>query len=92
MNSIIRDLYEGNLCPSEQSGSTLRRFCKEWEEAGQSYDRLREKMDQEGNEVLERFMDKYSEFVRMELERSFSDGFILGSRLMCEVFAQHDTD
>ena len=31
MNSIIRDFYEGNLCPSNQIGPALRRFRKEWE-------------------------------------------------------------
>lgn len=92
MNSIIKDLYEGNLYPSGQSGSTMRRFCKEWRKAGQSYDRLKEKLDPEGNEALEMFMDMYSEFVGMELERSFSDGFILASKLMCEVFVRQDTD
>ncbi len=92
MNSIIRDLYEGNLYPSNQTGSTLRRFRKEWTQAGQSYDRLREKLNQEEKEVLEMFMDKYSEFVEMELEQSFSDGFMLGSRLMCEVFGRRETD
>ena len=38
MNSIIRDFYEGNLCPSNQIGPPLRRFRKEWAQAFQYID------------------------------------------------------
>lgn len=87
MNNLIKKLYEGNLCPMEQS-SVILKHCQE--KAGRSFEKLLEKMDEDSKRTLEMFMDAYSEFTALESEQSFSRGFILGIKLMCEVFMQEN--
>lgn len=86
MDSVIKDLYEGKLCPIGQYSQLLQRFRKKWRETGASYDGLREKLDTGAEEEMEGFLDKYWELIALELEQSFSNGFTLGVKMMCEVF------
>ncbi len=87
MSNIIRNLYEGNLNPG-QARQSEGHLQGKWERAGHKFDGLQERLDEEARKKLEIFMDEYGELVAQELEQSFSEGFTLGVKLMCEVFMQ----
>lgn len=92
MNSIIEDLYNGDLCPCEQFKPILRRYREKREESFQGYEAFCEKLDKENVKEFEEIMEKHLELVSLEMEQVFSDGFKLGVKMMCEVFMQSDVD
>lgn len=86
MQNILEDLYNGKLRPFE------------WRNCGLAYDELRsenlrllqalcDELDAEKVGELNSIIDRQIEADAMEGEQRFMDGFTLGVRLMCEVFA-----
>lgn len=92
MNSVIEDLYNGELCPSEQFKPILRHFQEKQENAFKGYEAFCEKLDAEKLKEFDTIMEKHLELVSLEMEQVFSDGFKLGVKLMCEVFMQSDVE
>lgn len=86
MESILSQLYGGEIFPAEQifpRDAEYRPICKRVEEERTW---LKEKLNQEDGERLDGLHDDYFELSYMSDLASFSSGFRLAALLMCEVF------
>lgn len=88
MNSVIENLYNGNLCPCKHYEPILEHYYEKKEEAFQGYESFIKKLDSKNAKEFEIIMDKHLELLSLEMEQNFSDGFKLGVKLMCEIFMQ----
>ena len=86
MESIIEELYYGNITPAERS------FCKTGEYAHilqlvtRNEEKLTERLTQAQQETFEKFKDGTSELSSMTEVTAFTIGFKLGLRLTAEAF------
>ena len=86
MESIIEELYYGNITPAERS------FCKTGEYAHilqlvtRNEEKLTETLSEPQKETFEKFKDGTSELSSMPEVTAFTIGFTLGLRLTAEAF------
>ena len=86
MESIIEELYYGNITPAERS------FCKTGEYAHilqlvtRNEEKLTETLSEAQKETFEKFKDSTSEISSMTEVTVFTLGFKLGLRLTAEAF------
>ena len=92
MESIIEELYYGNITPAE------RNFCRTGEYAHilqlvtRNEEELTETLTEAQKETFEKFKDGTSEISSMTEVTAFTLGFKLGLRLTAEAFISRDSD
>ena len=92
MESIIEELYYGNIAPAERS------FCKTGEYAHilqlvtRNEEKLTETLTEAQKETFDKFKDGTSELNGMTEITAFSLGFKLGLRLTAEAFIGGNND
>lgn len=93
MDTILQQLYEGNLDPVPQS----QPMTQEYRAVSQRYYRHREDfrstlqaLDPAVSEQFDRLADEMLELDCLERRELFIDGFRLGARMMMEVFDGED--
>ncbi len=85
--SIFKALYNGEVAPweksqlpkSEEYNATVKSMLE-------LQDRVNKFLSDNDKEIFENFMKSYASVTAFFEEEKFKDGFILGARLMIEVF------
>ena len=85
MQSVIKQIYSGELCLAERSKVCITEFYTAKNAAVQAYDAFEEKLSHSMKEELDEYLSKESYVTAYHMEQAFSDGFRLGAQLMLEV-------
>ena len=85
MQSVIKQIYSGELCPTERSNVCITEFYTAKNVAVLAHDAFEEKLCQAMKEELDEYLSKESDVTAYHMEQAFSDGFRLGAQLMLEV-------
>ena len=88
MNSILSDLYHGELRPNERSYPTDSDVGILLESFRQNEKWLSELLDGKAKEHLLELINIHDELVGTMSYDSFREGFILGARLIMEIVGQ----
>lgn len=86
MNSILKDLYRGNVTPADRQiikGSEVARMM---EELSKAEDILQESLAPELLPILKRLTDAQIRIDGLTAEEYYIDGFKTGARFMLEIF------
>lgn len=84
-DSILYDLYEGEIYPSEKIAPTAPGYRSLLEKISNERKALQEKLNAEDGERLEALGEMYVDSSSMYGFENFSYGFKLGARLMLEM-------
>ncbi len=85
MQSVIKQIYSGELCPAERSNVCITEFYTAKNAAALAHDAFEEKLCQSMKEELDEYLFKESDVTAYHMEQAFSDGFKLGAQLMLEL-------
>lgn len=89
MGSILKDLYDGNIFPTEQSRLQMEENQRARQEKLVDCDEFVQKLKKIDPALADQFigiMDEQLETLPSETTDAFIDGFRLGARMMIEVF------
>ena len=84
--SIIKDFYNGNLRPSERymkDNSEMSVIC---DKIDNNIKKVCVNLSEENKELMKLIEEQNTELLCISDEESFSHGFRLGVKFMCEVF------
>ena len=85
MNSIIQELWYGNICPQTDSHSNSPEMKELMEYMARHHDDLLKTMTDEQKEIFEKFDDCWSEYMSLGEAAIFEYAFRLGARLAFEI-------
>ena len=86
MESIIEELYYGNITPSERSYCKTGEYAHILQLVTRNEEKLTETLSEAQKETFEKFKDGTSELSSMTEVTAFTIGFKLGLRLTAETF------
>ena len=86
MESIIAELFYGNITPSERCFHRAGEYAHILKLVTQNEDKLTETLTEAQKETFEKFKDGTSEISSMTEVTAFTLGFKLGLRLTAEAF------
>ena len=86
MQSIIAELFYGNITPSERSYCKTGEYAHILQLVARNEEKLTERLTQAQQETFEKFKDGTSELSSMTEVTAFTIGFKLGLRLTAEAF------
>ena len=86
MESIIAELFYGNITPSERSYCKTREYAHILQLVTRNEEKLTETLSEAQKETFEKFKDGTSELSSMTEVTAFTIGFKLGLRLTAEAF------
>ena len=86
MESIIEELYYGNITPSERSFRRTGEYAHILQLITRNEEKLTEALTEAQKETFEKFKDGTSEISSMTEVTAFTLGFKLGLRLTAEAF------
>lgn len=92
MKSVLEQLYYGKIFPAEEYKPILREVRKKRKAAERHVEDFLHTLSSEQRFKVERLLTEYATMLDSELAQIFSDGFRLGSRMMCEVFMQQEVE
>lgn len=78
MQSTIKQIYSGELCPAERSKVCITEFYTAKNAAVLAHDAFEEKLCQSMKGEVEEYLSKESDVTAYHMEQAFSDGFRLG--------------
>lgn len=84
MNTILSQLWNGNLCPVENSGKTdpeIQNLIILIERNGE---KLNATLNDEEKNTFNNYIHCIEEYLSLSAEQAFSDGFSLASRILTE--------
>ncbi len=84
MQSVIKELWYGRICPQEAEGLKKPELKELQEYMSRHRENLEKTMTEEQKEIYERFMDCRNEYDELVDEEMFTYGFKLGIKLMTE--------
>jgi len=87
MESVLEQLYNGELYPYSKFKPTIEQFKIDRDKAFNSYSKLLAKLPDELKDEFTKLMDDHLNLLPLELKQNFIDGFRIGTRMMAEVFA-----
>lgn len=87
MKSILEELYNGNINPSETMIPTNPNFRPVTGRISNAMDNWKDKLSPEDFKKLEALLDLFTEADCMEISEAFTGGFKLGALIMMEVLA-----
>ena len=90
MESIIEELYYGNITPSERSFRRTGEYAHILQLVIRNEEKLTETLTEAQKETFEKFKDGTSEISSMTEVTAFTLGFKLGLRLTAEAFIGSD--
>lgn len=85
MQSVIKQIYSGDLCSAERSKVCITEFYTAKNAAVKAHDAFEEKLSQSMKGELDEYLSKESDVTAYHMEQAFLDGFRLGAQLMLEV-------
>ena len=86
MQSIIAELFYGNITPSERSYCKTGEYAHILQLVTRNEEKLTETLSEAQKETFEKFKDGTSELSSMTEVTAFTIGFKLGLRLTAEAF------
>ena len=86
MESIIAELFYGNITPSERSYCKTGEYAHILQLVTRNEEKLTETLSEPQKETFEKFKDGTSELSSMTEVTAFTIGFKLGLRLTAEAF------
>ena len=86
MESIIEELYYGNITPAERSFRRTGEYAHILKIVARHEEKLTETLTEAQKETFEKFKDGTSELSSMTEVTAFTIGFKLGLRLTAETF------
>ena len=92
MESIIEELYYGNITPSERSFRRTGEYAHILQLVTRNEEKLTETLTEAQKETFEKFKDSTSEISSMTEVTAFTLGFKLGLRLTAETFIGGDSE
>lgn len=84
MTKTISQLWSGNLDPITRLGMNNIEIEKMEKLMSDNYDKLKDKLNDETKEILEKYFDCVNDYVLLISEQSFCDGFCLGTKISAE--------
>lgn len=90
MESIIEELYHGNITPSDRSFCRTGEYAHILQLVSRNEEKLTETLTEAQKETFEKFKDGTSELSGMTEVTAFTIGFKLGLRLTAEAFIGSD--
>lgn len=84
MTKTISQLWSGNLDPITRLGMNNIEIDKMEKLMSDNYDKLKDKLNDETKEFLEKYFDCVNDYVLLISEQSFCDGFCLGTKISAE--------
>lgn len=84
MESIIEELYYGNITPAERSFRRTGEYAHILQLVARNEEKLTDMLAEAQKETFEKFKDSTSEISNMTEVRAFTLGFKLGLRLTAE--------
>ena len=85
MDSIINELYYGNIRPVEQMGGLAAEAAVIMKRVHENEDRLEASLNEQEKELLRTIQDDRLDAASIIEEQRFREAFILGARLMIEI-------
>ena len=85
MSQTIQDLWNGNIAPCEHCGSHDMEANKLNSLLERNREALQGELTEAQRETFQKFTDCSDEYLLRMMELAFTDGFVLGSKLMVEV-------
>ena len=85
MDSIINELYYGNIRPVEQMGGLTVEAATIMKRVHENEDRLEVSLDEQEKELLHAIQDDRLEVASIIEEKRLREAFTLGARLMAEI-------
>ena len=92
MESIIEELYYGNITPSEHCYRRTGEYAHILKLVARNEEKLAETLTEAQKETFEKFKDGTSELSGMTEVTAFTLGFKLGLRLTAEAFISGNSD
>ena len=88
MQSVLEELWYGNICPNEGCRKTTPEVKELMGYIADHHDALLEKLTDKQKETLEKFDDCYAELTEINEREIFVYAFRLGMRIAIEVFTE----
>ena len=88
MKSIIRELWNGNINPSEDSRSNTPQMKELLGYMSRHHEDLEKSFNNEQKEIFEKFHDYWSEYMSLAEAAVFECGFKLGMQIAIEVLTE----
>ncbi len=88
MESIIKELWHGNIVPQSDSRNNSQEMKQLMEYMARHHEDLLKGMTDEQKEILEKFDDCWSEYASYAEEAIFSYAFRLGMRIAIETLTR----
>ena len=85
----LRDLYEGNILPSEQGRPKTEEYSVLQKNFIKHREEFKDKIGSHFNDELQKLMDEQLDIFALELTQTFIDGFRLGAKMIIEVFEEN---
>ena len=86
MESIIKELWHGNICPQTDSRHNSPEMKELMEYMARHHDDLIKTMSDEQKELFEKFDDCWSEYTSLSESAIFEYAFKLGMQMAIETF------
>ncbi len=87
MESILEQLYNGEIAPYSKYKLTFTQLKEKRDTAYHGYDAFLNKLPDGLKKEFRKLIDEHLDLLPLEMEENFMDGFRIGVRLMAEVFA-----
>lgn len=84
MTKTISQLWSGNLDPIMRLGGNNSKIAKMEKLMSDNCCKLKEKLNDDTREILEKYIDCVNDYVLLISEQSFCDGFCLGTKISAE--------
>ena len=88
MESIIKELWHGNIIPHEDSRTNSKEMKELLACIARHHEDLEKSFSGEQKEIFEKFHDCWSEYASLAEEAIFAYAFKLGGRLMLETLSE----
>lgn len=85
MESVLEDLYNGDICPTAQFRYTVDNIKTKWEKLNEAelsfIDNLPTPMKQQFDDIMDNRLDMAS----LDLSQAYVEGFKMGAKVLIEV-------
>ena len=88
MNSVIKELWHGNIIPQEDSRNNSKEMKELLGYMARHHEDLEKSFTAEQKEIFEKFHDCWSEYASLAEEAIFVYAFKLGGRLRLETLSE----
>ena len=90
MKSIINELWYGNVIPQEDSRTNTKAMKELLDYMSRHHENLEKSFSDEQKEIFEKFLDCWSEYMRLGEAAIFEYAFKLGARIMLAIVSEKE--